>query len=367
MTPRKTFIGALARNGRISPWTLRAMFAMLILIFGLFSFFPERYRAAATLTPTDPANMGLSGTLNQLGAFNGVFGTQAVTEIALKVAQSIYVRQIAANRLHLGRELGINDPVELDRWLNRKVDVRSLRGGIIQFEAKSHDAKLARDLVGAYASATQERLAQINRIQTAYKRDVLLKLVGDASDRLARARGAYDTFRLQSRYANPQLQMAETEARIPQLEAMIKAKEVELNTVRQIATDQNLAVQQVQAQLDTLHAQLAQAKATAPAQDDAVGRLVRVSTEAERLQRELTIAQTLYDSYMRYLEGTAVENLTSTANVRLLEPPFVDTARQINYAPAAIALALLLLWGATEFYRLRPPVGDRTIVRETYA
>jgi capsule polysaccharide export protein KpsE/RkpR len=221
--------------------------------------------------------------------------------------------------------------------------------------------------VGAYASATQERLAEINRNQTAYKRDVLLKLVGDASDRLARARGAYDAFRLQTRYANPQLQMAETESRIPQLESMIKAKEVELNAIRQIATDQNVAVQQVESQLATLRAQLAQANATAPAHSDAVGRLVRVSTQAEKLQRELAIAQTLYDSYVRYLEGTAVENLTSTANVRLLEPPFVDTARQINFAPAAIALALLLLWGAVEFYRLRPPPGDRVIVQKSYA
>lgn len=368
MTPRRTLIGVIARQPLFrSSWSLRFFFATLILIFGFLSFYPERYRAAATLTPTDPSNMGLSGTLSQLGAFNGVFGNQAQIEIALKVSRSIYVRQIAARQLHLGTRLGISDPVKLDRWIEKKVDIRSLRGGIIQIEVKSGDARLARDLVAAIASATQERLAEINRTQTAYKRDVLLKLVSEASERLSSARVAYDSFRLRSHYANPQLQMSETESRIPELEGMIKAKEVQLNTVRQFATDQNVAVQQVQEQLNTLRAQLAQAKASTPANDDAVGRLVRVSTENERLQRELTIAQTLYDSYMRYLEGTAVENLTSTANVRLLEPPFVDSARQINYAPAAIALALLLLWAAVEFYRLRPPVEDRVTVRQTYA
>lgn len=366
MTPRRTIIGTIVHSRVGSPWTLRAVFAALILVFALLSFFPERYRAAATLTPTDPQNMGLSGTLSQLGAFNSVFGNQTAIEVALKVGRSIYVRQIAAKELGLAKRIGISDP-KLDRWLEDQVEIRSLRGGIIQFEAKNRDPALARDLVGAFASATQERLAQISRSQTAYKRDVLLKLVTEASDRLALARSAYDNFRLQSRYANPQLQIAEMESKIPELEGMIKAKEVELNATRQFATDQNMAVRQVQAQLDTLRAQLAQAKSTAPQSDNAVGSLVHTSTAAERLQRELAISQTLYDSYMRYLQGTAVENLTSTANVRLLEPAFVDTARQINWAPAALALALLLLWAAIEFYRLRPPVGDRIIVRESHA
>jgi capsule polysaccharide export protein KpsE/RkpR len=365
VTPRRTVVGTIAHWR--SPWALRAVLAALILVSGLLAFFPERYRAAASLTPTDPQSMGLSGTLNQLGAINSVFGNQTAIEVALKVGRSIYVRQIAAKKLDLEKRIGIADPTKLDRWLEDEMAIRSLRGGIIQFEMTSRNPDLARDLVAAFASATQDRLAQISRSQTAYKRDVLLQLVGDASERLARARGAYDTFRLQSRYANPQVQVAEFESRIPQLEGMIKGKEVELNATRQFATDQNMAVRQVQAELATLRAQLAQAKSTAPQGDNAVGRLVRTSTTAERLQRELAISQTLYDSYMRYLEGTGVENLTSTANVRLLEPAYVDTARQVDYRFAALAIALFLLLAAVEFYRLRPPVGDRITVRESHA
>lgn len=368
MNAPPSFIGTIARTRAIgSPWVLRGIFAALIVVLALLSLYPERYRAAATLTPAEPPNIGISAALTQVGALNSVFGNQAQVEVALKVGRSIYVREIAAKQLRLAQRTGIDDPATLDRWLRDQVDVRSLRGGIIQFEAKNRDAVLARDIVGAFAAATQERLAQISRAQTAYKRDVLLKLVSDAADRLARARGAYDNFRLQTRYANPQLQMSEVESKIPQLEGMIKAKEVELSATRQFATDQNVAVRQVQAELATLRAQLAQAKSSTPQNDNAVGSLVRASTTAERLQRELAISQTLYDSYMRYLEGTAVENLTSTANVRLLEPPFVDTARQINYTPAALAIALLLLWAAVEFYRLRPPAGDRIVVRESHA
>lgn len=368
MTPRRSFIGVVAGHPLFgSRWLQRAVFALLIAVLGFLTLFPERHRAAATLTPTDPANMGLSGALGQLGAINNIFGNQAAVEVALKVARSIHVRDIVIKQLKLQQQLGIDDPVRLHRWLEDRVIIRALRGGIIQFESFGEDAELSRRLVGAFATATQERMAQISRQQTAYKRDVLIQLVHDASDRLARAQSAYDSFRLQNRYVDPELAVTSTGERITSLEEAVRAKETELTAARQFFTDENMTVRQLTSELGSLRRQLSEARATSPMQGNSAGQAIQASTVAERMQRELGIAKVMYESYMRFLEGTAVEDLTSTANVRVLEPPFVDTERQFNKVPLALALALALLWAAIEFYRLRPPVGDRVVVRETYA
>ena len=100
---------------------------------------------------------------------------------------------------------------------------------------------------------------------------------------------------------------------------------------------------------------------------EGIGRAVRTSTQYRKLQRELGIAQSLYDTYMRLLEGTAVDDMTSTASIRVLEPAYVDTSRQLNFPALAMAIALLLILLAVEFYNLRPPVGTRTMVREVHA
>ncbi|HEX6661797.1 MAG TPA: hypothetical protein VF067_08020 [Sphingomicrobium sp.] len=369
MTPPRTLIGTISRSpGLRNPWVGRALFAALIAIFIFFSFFPERYRAASSLTPTDPNTLGLSGALGQLGAINTVFGNQAAVEIALKVGRSVFVRDTVSDRLHLMKRMHFRDRVAMQRWLEANMGFRSLRGGILMIETYNEDPALARDLVAAYSDATRIRLAEINRRQTEYKRDVLLKLAREASDRVSRAQAAYDAFRLQTRYADPEQAMEAIGERIPILEAAIKAKEVQLNAARQFATDENMSVRQLVAEREALVAQLAQARATSPAEQNSVGRVVQASTQAEKLAREVKIAKTLYESYMRFLEGTSVEDLTSLATVRVLEPPFVDTERQVNYSFLAVAFAIGLLWAALEFYRLRPPVGDRVYVREsTYA
>jgi uncharacterized protein involved in exopolysaccharide biosynthesis len=366
MTPPRTIFGTLANSALFrSRWAGRALLAVLIAICMLLSFFPERHRAAASLTPSDPNALGLSGALGQLGAINTVFGNQAAVEVALKVGRSVFVRDTVARELKLMDRLHFRSRVAMHRWLGEKVDIRSLRGGILMIETYDEDPDLAQDLVRAYSDATRIRLAEINRRQTEYKRDVLLKLATEASDRLARAQNSYDTFRLQTRYGDPEMAMEAIGARIPVIEASIKAKEVQLSAARQFATDENMTVRQLRAERDALVRQLAEAKATNPRESNSVGRVVAASTQAEKLQRELQISKTLYESYMRYLQGTSVEDLTSLATVRVLEPPFIDTERQIDYRFAAIALALALLWAALEFYRLRPPVGDRVYVRET--
>ena len=368
MTPRRTIVGTLAslRIFRDNGWR-RGIFTILIAICAVLTLYPERHRAAVLLTPTDPGSLGLGGALGQLGAINSVFGNQAAVEIALKVARGVNVREEVMSRLGLMNRLHFDDKIALHRWLERKVTIRTLRGGIVLIEMYNADSALARDIVGAYSEATRERLAEINRRQTEYKRDVLLKLVGEASDRLATAQATYDTFRLRTRYGDPAMAIEAIGDRIPALEAAIKKKEVDLAAARQFATDDNMMVRQIVAELQALRQQLAQAQATSPAQNNSVGRVVQTSTEAEKLLRELSIAKGLYNSYMRYLEGTSVEDLTSTASVRILEAPFVDTARQYNYAALAIGLVLLMLAAAIEFYRLRPPPGDRVMVREPHA
>ncbi|HUD91923.1 hypothetical protein [Sphingobium sp.] len=361
MTPRRSIIGSIANAPVLrKPGLRRAILLGLIVVFALLAFFPEKYRAASSLTPTDPASLGLSGTLGQLGAVGSVFGNQAAVEVSLKVARGEYVRSIVAKRLNLARTLG-KSQTDTHRWLDRKIDVRALRGGIIQFEVKDRDPEFARNLVSAYGDAVREQLSIIARNQTALKRKILVELVEKASDQLAKAQSNYDSFRLQTRYSSPQAAIYAAGDRIPELEAIIRSKQVQLAQMRQFATDDNMRVRQVIAEIDALQAQLAAARSTSPGEKSSVGDVVRQSTRVDKLRRELDLAQGLYDNYKRFLQGTSVEDLTSSANIRMLEPAYVDTSRQVNVLPAAMAVMLLLIGLAIEFYSARPPVGERSL------
>jgi tyrosine-protein kinase Etk/Wzc len=359
MTPPRSIIGALSQSELLRrPGRRRSLLAVLVLICGLLTFYPERYRAAVTMTPTDPSSLGLSGALGQLGALNTVFGSQAAVEVALKIGRSTYARNVVIQRLDLVKRLNFRDEVEASRWLEKAVEIRSLRGGIVQIECLHKDPAFGKELVAAMAEAMRERLAEIARRQTAYKRDVLVKLVAEANDRLAEKEAEYNTFRLKTRYSDPGFAIGAIGERIPVLQAAIKAKEVELSAARQFATDDNMSVRQIVAEIGALKTQLAQFQALNPDQSNSIGRVVRQSTQAEKLERELALAKSLYYNYRRYLEGTSVEDLTSAANIRILEPPFVDTGRQINFVPMALGLLLVLLGLATEFYWMRPPLGE---------
>lgn len=368
MKPPRTLTGALARTqGLNHPLARRLIFAVLVAIFLLLGFFPERYRAAVTLTPTDPATLGFNPTQVQLGALNSVFGNQAAIEIALKVASSIQVRDRVAQQLKLQGKLGLHSRAETHRWLRSNVDIRALRGGIIQVQILLSDAEFAKQIVAAFEGAVREQLGVVSREQTEYKHQVLIKLVSDSSDRLARAQGAFDTLRLSMRTPDPTIEATISADRVISLQELIKRKQLELAASRQFYSDENLKVRQILAEIATMRSQLAQAMTTSPEQAQGVGRAVYSSTQFRKLQRELTISQTLYDTYARLLEGTAIDEMTSTANIRVLEPPFIDTARQLNYPALALSLALLLILLAIEFYELRPPVGNRPMIRETYA
>lgn len=358
MTPRVSVVGRLGQLPLFSRFRWRALiFGGLAAILGLLAYFPERYLATTSFTPSDRDSLGLSGTLGQLGAINSLFGNQAAVEVALRVGNSDAVRDEVIKKTRLKSRLTADSRQTLQRYLKRKVQVRSLRGGIILIEMQDRDAAWVREIVTAYQAAVQEELAQISRRQTDYKRKVLEQLVQSASDKLTEAQTAYDEFRLRNRYAEPRDSISAFGGRIPQLEGAIRAREVAIAKARELYTENNLTLRQMLAETDALRRQLAEAKSTSPTGDQGVGELVANSSRLYGLERELDVAKSLYNSYLRYLRGTAVEDLTADANLRVLELPHIDTERQIWLPPLALAIAIFLLWVAIEAYRLRPPPG----------
>jgi capsule polysaccharide export protein KpsE/RkpR len=357
MTPRPSIIGRLSHNRWLgNDWLRRAVVVVLVIIFAVLTLFPEKQRAIVSLAPSDPSALGLGDTLQQLRAGNSAFGMQAAIDVTLRMGRSVYVRRAVAKQLGLPDRLDL-DEVHTLRWMDKNVSIRSLRGGIVQIEVLNKDARLAHDLVSAYANQIRDRLGLIARQQTDYKRGILDNLVSSASVRLERAQAAYDSFRRTSEYGDPQTAVAQVASRIPALEQEILAKERALAAMRQFGTDANPQVQLVQADLASVRRQLAEAKSER-SDSGSLGAVINQSTRLQRLQRELETSRELYYNYRRFLQGTVVEDMTSNANMRILEPPYIDPDRQLNLLPMVLGIMILLVGLAIEFYRIRPPVGD---------
>jgi tyrosine-protein kinase Etk/Wzc len=120
MTPPPELLGGLKRLPLIGPVLAhngrrRLLFGVLIAVCAALTFFPERYRVASTLTPSDPSTLGLQSALGQLSAFNTVFGNQAAIEIALRIARSTPVRDKVADQLNLDQKLGTGNRIATSR------------------------------------------------------------------------------------------------------------------------------------------------------------------------------------------------------------------------------------------------------------
>lgn len=362
MTPPPELLGGMKRLPVVGPvlannlWR-RALFAIAVAVCAALTFFPERYRVASTLTPSDPSTLGLQSALGQLGAFNTVFGNQAAIEIALRVARSTVVRDKVAEKLDLDRKLDTGSRLATSRWLEREVDIRSLRGGIIQVELKTADTELARGIVGAYAEATRAELAIIAVRQTEYKRQVLEKLVAESNERMAKAQGNYDRFRFSRQTAEPNFELGAVGGRIEGLRQAIQGVDLQLKAALKFATPNNFQIHQITAQRAALQSELAQLLARRTSSQNSLNSVVEAGTRLRFLERDLAITRSLFDGYNRFLLGTYVEDLTSTANIRILEPPYVDTERQINIVPLALVILLLLIAIAFEMQIIRRPVG----------
>jgi uncharacterized protein involved in exopolysaccharide biosynthesis len=365
VTPPRTIIGSVLNTPLLrSPLKRRIIFGLLIVALAVLCLYPRTYVAEAQLMPQTPGG-GLSTALAQesngaildLGALTG---SKTSVESDLTVARSHAVTQDVVNKLkHAGRH-GWSTRTQAEAALDHKIGIIAIRGSILQITAHDTNPEFARSLVAVTADAIQDRLGEISIRQSAQKRAVATNRLLDAQQRLAVAQQALTDWRSKHRLAEPQAQLSAGIGQLASLQSELKAKQVELGGLRRFATEQNLQVKTVEAQIGSLEGQIASAQANgAPGAGNlSLNELSAANVEYSDLVRDETVAETLYKVYTRYMDELTIDEMSARENMNLIEPAYIEPGRQLNVWAVGLLLLTILLAVGAEFYM----VGQSTNV-----
>lgn len=328
----------------------RIAYAVLAVVLAILCLFPQPYVGRAKVVPQEPTSplSGALGASSGLQSFAALFGGgRRAIDLYLTIGQSEDVRNDVIHNLKLvGSSYKYATLRDARVRLERRVDIQSLPGGVIEIVTTTHDADESLKLTQAYASAIAERFKRLNEEQLTTKRKLVDERFGEAASRLAVAQSRLDAFRRRNRLsAIPEAELGAALTVRTGLEAQLQAKMVELDTLQQFLGPENPRLLGVQSEVRELRRRLAQSVSPATeAGGPNAGELTELASEYVNLYRDYVFAQSVYQIYTRVSEEVAVEELSgrTAATVQVIEAPHVDASRHYNI-PAVAALALLAL------------------------
>ena len=350
----------------------RLAYLILALIAAVFIFFPRPYLARAKIVPQDTSATAASTTalLGALGSNTQSIGSlltggRPSNDLYLIIGRSDSVKDQVIKSLGLvgpGRQFETQRDAIL--WLNRKVDVHLLLGGVMEIETKLYDPQQARQLTASYAEAISRHLARYGRQIITNKQRIVSTRFQDAAGRVAMAEANLRSFQRNNSLAEPEQQLSNALVQRASLQAQLQAKQVEYQTMSQLRGPESTELSAIASDISGLRAQIARtaAPATGPAGPNVAG-LSEVSLRYLNLYRAMRFQQAMYDVYQRSAEQVAVEELASesASYIQTIDPAYVDPNRQYNVWAIALFAGIMLLALFTEWYA--PATGlfrDRT-------
>jgi hypothetical protein len=347
----RTRIAEVLGDTRQRRWAYVIMAAVLALLCVV----PRPYVARAKVSPQDISSIGLGSMLGGVGAqFQGLAsllgGGRQPVDMYLAVSRSIETTDDVIRSLNLVGPSGYASVDDARRALDRKVDIHSLTGGIIEVEVRTREAEA---LTGAYVKAISRRLVSLGRERVERKRKVVLDRFKEAAARVTTSEAKLNEFRLRNRIAEPQSELGAAVQIRAGLEAQLQAKLVELRIAQEFKGPENPQFVALQAEIATLRDQLA--RTTKP--DEGAGGpnaagLSAISGDYLNLYRDYRFSQALYEVYARTSEEVAVESLAgeTASDVQVIEAPRIDVDRKYNISAVALLALVILTALFTELY-----------------
>jgi uncharacterized protein involved in exopolysaccharide biosynthesis len=369
---------------RILQITLGATLLATIIVF----LVPKMYTATATILPPQQNQSVLSTLVGQAGGA----GTLDLRDLGLKNPSDVFVGMLKSrtvedalvNRFDLRKVYNVKRYQDARKTLEKRSEIDPEKEGLISIAVSDRDPRRAADIANAWVDELHSLNQSMALTEAAQRRIFFEQRLASERLDLDQAELAMKQLEQKTGVIQPDAQTRALIGAVADLRAQIAAKQVQLQSLRTYATENNPDVKRTERELAELQAQsakLSQTGSAASAPDSSnlqvpTQRVPGATLQYLSVARELRYHEALYDFLSRQLEAARIDEAKNAVLVqvvdRAVEPERKSSPKRLLIvAVTALASFLLacfgvLLWEAVRRKRQDPADGARLAQLQQY-
>ena len=370
-------------------WLIAILFSVSViagLILSLLS--PKIYESKVTIiAPREGGGSGLLSALGASGLAQQISGLSIPSltpnrDLYLSVLRSKTIVQTVVEQFNLKEYYKARHFEDAIRSLRGATKISMSREGVIEIQVEDNNPALAADIANAYTDQLDRMMAQFGTGAAGRHRGFIKEQLVKTEKDLKAAEEALRHFQEKNRAVSVSDQAKGAIEGAAKLKGEIMAAEVQLQVIRNFATDSNPDVIRLRRQIGELKRQLGQAQYSAglelPAVTDNPGhpqqeiyvppaRVPKLSLELARLTRDLKVQETVYILLNQQLEQAKFSEAQDTPIVQVLDRavPAIYKSKPKIRLNMAIAGAVSLFFGIFLAFLLEYLERQRALVRES--
>ena len=331
-----------------------AMLTIVVLGSLVALLLPKRYVATAVIMPPQQGGSAGAALMTQLSSLSSMTGVSASAlglknpnDLQVSLLKSRTVEDAMVARFHL-QELYHTKYLSSarKRWEKKTYIDNGLKDGLIRVSVSDRDPRRAAEMANAWVEEYRHLSAALAVDEASGRRLFFEQQVAEARDNLARAEEEMKQTEQRTGVIEMDGQAHAMIAAAAVLRAQVAAKKVEIQAMRQFATEENPDLERAQQELSGLETQLA---AMDVAHNRGSGDLVapkgtvsQAGLEYERALREVKYRETVLGLLMRLLEAARVDEARQGAKAQVIDAAVVPD-RPASLFRIWIMLGALLL------------------------
>jgi tyrosine-protein kinase Etk/Wzc len=344
--------------------------ALTLLATIIVFVIPKTYTATATILPPQQNQSVLSTLIGQVGGSAALdlrdLGLKNPADVFVAMLQSRTIEDALVNRFDLRKVYNVKRYQDARKILEKRSEINPEKEGLISIQVSDRDPNRAADIANTWVDELRA-LNQSLALTEAAQRRVFFeqKLIAERDD-LAKSELALKMLQQRTGLIQPDAQARALIGAVADFRAQVAAKQVQLQSLRTYATEDNPDVKRVERELAELQSQSAKlSQMERNGADLGEGnlqvptrRVPEANLEYIRVARDLRYHETLYDFLGKQLEAARIDEAKNAVMVQVVDkavPPERKSGpkRMLIVAVAAIASFLLSCLGVLIWEALR--------------